>query len=537
MKHFDEMTAFLYLDRQLESTQAAEVRSHAGECPECRAVLTALENESKWLSLSLTEKDPVPARFAAPQVAKSIPWGWITVMGLAAGGVLTVWTGVVEPFQRQLNQAGFTGGNLMTMLFFSGALWRGWASVLNFLGYCSVAALSMLLLVLLQRYWRRGATVGIVLAGLALMLAASPGAASAAEVFKGTPANPSYTLPAGKTINNDLYVFAESARIEGTVNGDVITFCHDVEIGGHVTGDVIGFAQELQIPGKVDGNVRSASSILLLEGSVGKNILSMSGVLQIGPQAQVGGSLTALGGRLQMDGHLARDLMARADEEGEIGGSVGGNATIIGQRLRVSSGAQIQGRTKFRGEHPPLVDPDAKLGSPVEFTLHTHAPNYRTWRYYWHRAELWGAAFIFGLVLVLLLPGFMAEGTRASQKFLPSIGIGLVTLIVTPIAAIIVCITIVGIGVSLATLMVYAIAIYAAQIFVATWLGNTLLGHSEGTGGTLGRLAIGLLIIQVLQMVPEHVGDIVCFGVIIWGLGAIAIASYRYLKPAVTVAA
>ncbi|HEV2246494.1 MAG TPA: hypothetical protein VGW37_07555, partial [Terriglobia bacterium] len=69
------------------------------------------------------------------------------------------------------------------------------------------------------------------------------------------------------------------------------------------------------------------------------------------------------------------------------------------------------------------------------------------------------------------------------------------------------------------------------------WLGNALMGHSEGTGGALGRLAVGLLIIQVLQMIPEHVGDIVCFVVILWGMGAIAIASFRYLKPSVTAAA
>jgi cytoskeletal protein CcmA (bactofilin family) len=535
MKHFDEMTAFLYLDGQLEKAQAAEVRAHTAECAECRTLLTALENESKWLAFSLTEKDPVPARFAAPEIKTSLPWGWITVLGLAAGGVLTLWTGVVEPFQQQLDQAGFTGGNLMTMLFFSGAFWKGWSSVLNFLEYFSVAAVAMLFMVLLQRYWRRGATVGIVLAALAVMLVALPQPAGAAEVFKGTPANPTYTLPVGRTLNNDLYVFAESARIEGTVNGDVIAFGRNVQIDGHVTGDVISGAQELGIRGRVDGNVRSWSAILRLEGAVGKNVLSGGSVLDIGPEAQLGGALTAFGGTMEMDGHVARDFMGYIGET-NIDGSVGGNVTLTSGRLRVTSNAQIQGRTEFKGDHPAILDPGARLGSPIEFTLHTHAPNYRSWRYYWHRAEFWGAAFVLGLVLVLLLPGFVAEGTRASGKFLPSLGIGAVVLIATPILAAIVCITIVGIGVAVATLLIYAIAVYAAQVFVATWLGNALLGHSEGTGGTLGRLALGLLIIQLVQMIPQHIGVIACMVVILWGLGAIAIASYRCLKPAATAA-
>jgi cytoskeletal protein CcmA (bactofilin family) len=535
MKHFDEMTAFLYLDGQLERAQAVEVRAHTTECVECHALLTVLENEGKWLGASLTEKDPVPARFAASAPQASLPWGWITVLGLAGGGVYTLWTGLVAPFQQQLNQAGFTGGNLMTMLFFSGAFWKGWSSVLNFLGYFSVAAVAMLLMVLLQRYWRRGETVGMVLAGLTLMLVASPQPARAGEIFKGTPANPSYTLAAGETLNNDLYVFADSARIEGTVNGDVIAFCRTVEINGHVTGDVISGAQELRIRGRVDGNVRSASEFLRFEGSVGKNVISEGSVLEFGPQAQVGGAITAFGGVMDMDGHVTRDLMVFTGET-EVGGSVGGNVMVTSGRLHVTSRAEIQGGTKYRGDHPAVVDMGAKLGSPIEFTLHTHAPNYRTWRYYWHRAEFWGAAFLFGLVLVLLLPGFFAEGARASGKFLPSLGIGAVVLIATPILAAIVCITIVGIGVAIATLMIYVIAIYATQVFVATWLGNALLGRSEGTGATLGRLALGLAIIEGLQIIPYHIGAIFCFVVILWGLGAIAIASYRCLKPAATVA-
>lgn len=536
MKHFDEMTAFLYLDGQLEQAQAAEVRAHTAECGECRSLLRTLENESKWLAASLTEKDPVPARFAAPAAQASIPWGWITALGLASGGIYTVWTGVVEPFQRQLNQAGFTGGNLMTMLFFSGALWRGWASVFSFLEYFSVAAFAMLLMVLLQRYWRRGATVSMVLGGLLLMLLAAPRTAGAAEVFHGTPANPSYTLPAGQTINNDLYVIAESVRIEGTVNGDVISLGRSLEIDGHVTGDVISAGAELRIRGKVDGNLRSASEFLRLEGTVGKNVLSEGSVLEIGPEAQVGGGLTAFGGTMDVEGHVARDFMGYIGET-TIDGTVGGNVTLTSQRLHVNSGAQIVGRTKFRGDHPPVVESGAKLGSPVEFTLHTHAPNYRSWRYYWHRAEFWGAAFVFGLVLVLLLPNFVAEGARASHKFLPSIGIGAVVLIATPIMAVILCFTVVGIGVSIATMLTYAIAVYAAQVFVAAWLGGIILGSGEGKGATLGRLALGLVIIQVLQMIPQHIGVIICFIVILWGLGAIAIASYRLLKPAVVAAA
>lgn len=535
MKHFDEMTAFLYLDGQLERGQAMELRAHTADCGECRALLTALENESKWLAFSLAEKDPVPARFAAPETRTSLPWGWITVLGLAAGGVLTLWTGVVEPFQQQLDQAGFTGGNLMTMLFFSGTLWRGWSSVLNFLEYFSVAAVAMLFMVLLQRYWRRGATVGMVLAGLALMLAAVPQPAGAAEVYKAKPGHPNFLLPAGQTVNTDLIVFGDATRVDGTVNGDLIAFGNTIEVTGHVTGDVIAWGAHVRITGQVDGNLRGGASSIFISGKIAKNVSAWAGVVELSRGGEIGGSLLSGAGEVMLSGRVARDFMG-FEGATTIDGSVGGNVELRSGELLIAQTANIAGFTKYTGDHPAVVETGAKLGSPVQFTLHTHAPNYRSWRYYWHRAEFWGAAFLFGLVLVLLLPGFVAEGTRASHKFLPSLGIGAVVLIATPIMAIIVCLTIVGIGVGIATMMAYAIAIYAAQVFVALWLGNVLLGHSEGTGGTLGRLALGLLIIQLVQMIPQHIGVIACFVVILWGLGAIAIASYRCLKPAATAA-
>jgi cytoskeletal protein CcmA (bactofilin family) len=531
MNHFDEMTAFQFLEGQLDSAQAAGVRAHAGECKECRSLLASLENESKWLIASITEQDPVPARFAAPAATARLPWGWITVLGMAAGGIYTLWNGIVEPLQQQLSQAGFTGGNLMTMLFFSGTVWKGWSSVLNFLEYFSIAATALVLMVLLQRYWRRGATVTMVLAGLTFMLVAGAQPARAGEVFKAKPGQASYILPAGQTVNNDLFVFADSVRVDGTVNGDLYAFGNSIEVTGHVTGDVIGWANHVRITGQVDGNVRSGASSVLIGGKVGKNVSTWAGVVEVAREGDIGGSLLAGGGEVVVSGRTGRDFMGFGGST-TIDGTIGGNVQLRSGELEIGPDASIVGFTKYEGDHPAVVETGAKLGSPVQFTLHTHAPNYRSPRYYWHRVEFWGAAFIFGLVLLLVLPKFFAEGTRSSGKFLPALGLGVVAFVATPILAIIVCFTVVGLGVAIPTLLVYLIVVYASQIFVATWLGGVILGAAEGTGAALGRLALGLVIIQALELLPDHVGFLVHLLVLFWGMGAIAIACYRSVRPA-----
>lgn len=531
MNHFDEMTAFLYLDGQLERAQASEVLVHTKDCADCRELLESLKKETLWLEQSLQEKDPVPAQFMAPARRANVPWGWVTALGFAVAGTLTVWNGMIEPFEQQLNQAGFTGGNLMTMLFFSGAFWKGWSNVLSFFGFFAATMFAILMFVLLVRFWRRGATVSMVLASFftIALLFATPQRANAAKVFRGTPKNPSYELPAGQTVNDNLIVFGESTRINGTVDGDVIAFSNAVEVTGHVTGDVISFAKEVRIDGQVDGNVRSGSSTLWLSGTVGKNVTSEGGTIEVDSKGRVGGEVIALGGTVELDGKASRGLMALTGDT-IIDGQIDGDAHVRSNNLRIGSQATITGHTSYEGNHQAVVEPGANLASPIAFTLRRRTPNYASWRYWWHHALFWGAAFLFGLVLLLLTPGFFNDGLRSSRKFLPSLGFGALFMFATPIVAAIVCFTIVGIGVAITTLLFWLIALYAAQVFVATWLGEILLGHSLGTGALLGRLALGLAILHALELIPYHVGFLVKLVVLWWGLGAIAIALYGHLR-------
>ncbi|MFZ0639709.1 MAG: hypothetical protein WA020_04455 [Candidatus Acidiferrales bacterium] len=537
MNHFDEMTALLYLDGQLERAQASEILAHATECGECRVLLESLKEETLWLEHSLQEKDAVPARFMTPARHANVRWGWATALAMAIAGVLTLWNGVVEPFQRQLSQAGFSGGNLMTMLFFSGAFWKGWSSVLSFLSFFVAAVFSILALVLLRRFWGRSTAVGMVLASfgpvalLFPLLLMAP-AAHAGEAVHG---HPSYTLSSGQTINTDLFVAADFTRIEGTVNGDVIAWSDEVEIDGHVTGDVIAMAREVRINGQVDGNVREYAQTEYINGSVGKNVLAAGQDFEVGPDAKIGGSVTLAGANAMISGSIARDITA-AVGDATIDGAVGGGVTVRGDDLRIGPHADVQGATKYTGRHEAEIDPAAKLASPVAFTHRKEGPDYSNWKFYWHRALFWAAAFLFGLVLLFLMPGFFADGLRASKKFLPSLGFGALLVFATPIVAIIVCITCVGLGVGITTFLVWLVALYAAQVFVGSWIGEMLLGPSVGTGALLGRLALGLAIVHGLEMVPYHVGAIAHLIVFCWGLGAIAMAIFGHLRRAGLVA-
>ena len=529
MNHFDEMTALMYLEGQLDHERAQEVSAHAGACGPCRELLRALQSEDLWLRQALTiDEEAIPARLLEPPERASASWGWITALGLSAAGAYTLWTGFVE-WQAQAAQAGFTQNNLLTMLFFSGAFWKGWDAMRNLMEFLAAGSLVAVVSWLLRRHWRRLTTVAAVM-GVLLFALAAPQRAGAAETKKG---DPNFTLPSGEVVHTDLFVVADRTEIDGEIDGELVVWSREVIVNGHVKGDVLCGAETLRMNGTVDGNMRTFVKSLDITGTVAKNVMTWSGETDLENKGSIGGSLTLGSNDASLAGKIEKDVMAMAHTL-DLTGTLGQDATLRADTLNIGSSAEIKGHVKCECKREPVIAPGAKLAGGIERgiqrTIPAETPRYERARFYWHRILLWGVGFVFGLVVLLLIPNFYADATAACKKYAPAAGFGLLFLFATPIAAIIACCTIVGLGVGIATLLLYFIAMYASTIWVSGWLGEALLGPRPGLGPAIGRLALGLFILHVLRILP-YVGGWILFVVMFWGFGAMVLAIYKRLRP------
>ncbi len=530
--HFDVMTGLLYLEGQLDPGRASEVSAHLGSCAACSEIVHALEAEGVWLREALAvEDESIPASVIAAPERGTTHWGWIAAFGLATGGAYTLWNGFVEPWYAQASQAGFTQGNIMTMLFFTGAFWKGWDAMRSLTEFMAVATLGTVAIWLLRKQWQRFTAIAFVMGGLAVALAL-PRPVAAADIEHG---NPSYTLPAGQEVKTDLIVTADRTRIDGDVDGDLIAFSSSLTVNGHVKGDIIAFGAEVRVNGPVDGNVRVWGQSFNLDSAVAKNVMAWTGQAEFTEKSTVGGTLMMFSGATELNGRIAGDLLAYVGDL-TIGGSLGHDVTVRGGKINIGPDAVIVGQTKYTGDHEPEVSPSAKLGSPIQFTLLKHGPNYSRPRYYWHQVMYWGASFVLGLTILLIAPAFFFDTEQMCKKIAPAIGFGALFLFATPIAALIACATIVGLSVGIPVLLFYAVALYAAKIFVGAWLGEKLLGAGVGIGPALGRLAIGLAILRVLHMLP-YAGFWFGLLTVMWGLGAMVLALHRRMSPAVAATA
>ena len=238
----------------------------------------------------------------------------------------------------------------------------------------------------------------------------------------------------------------------------------------------------------------------------------------------------AFAGSFLADGRIEHDLAVRSEKE-ELNGFVGGNANLASGRLTLGPQADIRGSASYRGQYRPEVSSQAKLGSPLAVTLENRWNKYAHPRYYWWHVLRLAAAFLFGLVFLLLAPDFYSRAVRAGDRIGAALGFGAVALIATPILAVIACVTLVGIPVGIASLVLYVALLYSSQISVGAWLGEKILGPAAGRKAEIARLALGLVLLRLCFVIPVVSTGVVCL-VTTMGLGAVVLAVYNQMGRA-----
>jgi hypothetical protein len=311
----------------------------------------------------------------------------------------------------------------------------------------------------------------------------------------------------------------------------VFVFAQSAEITGHVTGDVIAFARSVRLSGQVDGNIRAMNNSLTITGTVNKNVLMFAESLDVDGSGKIGGSLIGFMTGASVDGGVGGDILL-LDHNTSINGKVGGSIRARGETFVAGPHAEVSGHTRYEGEKPAEVSQEAKLAYPLEYTKAEHTREHMATSYVWQ--GIWAAAFIlFGLVLFLLMPGFMNQAVADSERYGASFGLGVLVMFGVPIAALIACVTVVGLFIGISTLFIWYASLYVAQVVVGGLVGQWVMGRTSEQWPLIGRMIVGLLLVRLATIAPV-VGGWVKFAVVLWGLGAISLTVYRRLAPVVT---
>ncbi|MFW6149335.1 MAG: hypothetical protein ACOC6D_05725 [Atribacterota bacterium] len=330
------------------------------------------------------------------------------------------------------------------------------------------------------------------------------------EIRRGTMVKVSST----EIIEGDLFIAGETIIIEGTINGDLIAAGRTIMMNGIVNGNIMAAAETINIAGQTTRAVRIVGNTLILNGKIGKYLLLAGRDFRMDSSAEVGGDVLFGARSAHLDGLIKGDV--RSGHEW----------------LTVSSTATIQGKLVYTSRREANIE----SGARIRGALSRLVPQEKEFKYgfnIWWLIISFFMSLLVGIVLILLAPERVKKVTDSIRRRpWASLGWGTVLLIVTPIAALIVCVTIIGIPLGLITLILYLIAIYITQIIIGLFIGKWIIGNFgqvETKAALIGALALGLAIFRLLRLIP-YLGFIMGLAAVLFGLGAILISLRKSAK-------
>ena len=273
-------------------------------------------------------------------------------------------------------------------------------------------------------------------------------------------------LASGQKADSVVSIFGSSTS-DGEA-GDVVSIFGDTRTTGEVHDSAVAVFGNTYIDGKIDGDA-----------------VSVLGNMQLGPHAEVGGNVAAVGGTLQRD----PAAIVHGDVQNVIAADFGGAGWL---------------RTWI---HHCLF-----YGRPLSL-----APGL---------GWAWGLALAF-LALYAALALLFREGlTRCVQTFEAQPGhsvlAALIAMLLTPVLVVLLCITVIGIAaVPFVLLGLFCVALFGKAVMLA-WLGRRVAGRRDA--GPMSHPAVAVLIggalVLVLYLVPV-LGFLVYKLLGVLGLGAV----------------
>ena len=362
-----------------------------------------------------------------------------------------------------------------------------------------------------------------------------------------------YSVGIGETRTGDLYAATQTIHIAGIQNGDVIGWAQNISVPGEVTGDLFVGGQGIQIQGRVGDSARVFGNSLVVQGEIDGDLLVFAQTVTIGPDAVVtgdvaglaqilnvegtiGGKLKTAGQTVNLRGEVAGDVEATVGEF-RLFGTIGSNANITCDTLKVEPGSTIEGNLTYAARQPleDLEGMNVVAGS-IEFEEkvdeeETDEDSGLSLRWLLWRLVFLGWSFIVGAVLIAVFRKQVpAMEAAIERETLASFGVGFVLAIPLPVAALIVCILVVTIPLSMITLALWGIGWFAAHLAVSVWIGRRILSLAgSGDPSPYLGLLIGLVIYKLVLWIPV-LGFVVYFLTVFLGLGALLLGARSYLR-------
>ena len=311
------------------------------------------------------------------------------------------------------------------------------------------------------------------------------------------------------THDGDLYKTGGDIEITDAINGNVYVAGNSVTVKGQIGGDLFVIANNLNIDGaQVYGNVFAISTNITLNGLI-YDLYGICNTLNV-----------------PYNGTVYRDIKVMCNTA-TIDGVIGGNVYITAnQKLTLDADCMIYKDLNYSTPSEIEVK-DGTVQGNVNYSssmFKTNAVDYAM-----SFAYLIVFVLIVWLLMMFIAPKFMEKATRiGKEKILPSLGFGILGIILIPVIAVLLMFTVVGMPISMALMALYGLLVLITFTVVTLTFANMLANKVKFFAKFKNLIGIILiaLILWALTLIP-YVGIIIKLIITIYGFGILMISIFN----------
>lgn len=332
-------------------------------------------------------------------------------------------------------------------------------------------------------------------------------------------------------VAEDLYLAGRGIHVLSEINADLVAAAWRIVVEKTVSGDLIAAAEQVMVRGDVGDDARLAGRTITIAGQVGDDAIAAGETISLIPEATVGGRFWVAGRTMEIAGTVTKELRA-AGQTVTISGVVQGDAFLVAETIEILPGARLDGDLFYRSPNEAFIAAEAVIAGSVQ-RQELEMPE---------RPEFPVIPVLVGLTLSLLLCASIvywlfprlthhASGAVKRDPF-KCLGLGLTVVLVMPVLAIVLMITVLGIPLGLVVVALYPVALLIGFLLGLYVLSNGLLmllrkGTEVSTGWRFIALVLAIIVLLLTQLIP-FVGGLALLFLFLFGLGALALHLYRH---------
>lgn len=365
---------------------------------------------------------------------------------------------------------------------------------------------------------RTNAMLSLSLGGVVAVLAAFAWAQTSQEI-----------LLIEQPVDHDVYAASREVNVRSTVDGDLVAAGQRVTVEGAVTGDIIAAAQNIEIRAEVSDDLRVAGQHVRVTSPVAGHIVAAGQVVTVGQQ--IGDWAWLAGDTVEVVGNVGGDLKIRARKI-TINAEIDGDADLIGDELHLGPSAILRGEVRWRSENEADINPGAQIdGEFIKEAL----PGYSKERGTGGGLFFTLSVFVAVVVLFLLFSRQLrASADRVGSRPGMSLLLGFAVLGTTPLIAILLLVTRIGVWLGLAVLGLYLVVLLLGVLTGLFAAGDLVLRKfrpKPAMWQSLAAIFVTVVAVGLFTYVP-YVGFIGVLTIWMLGVGALCWNSWVAMQAA-----